>query len=54
MSRRPARIKESVPVSLARPRTDSTEADPVFVELCARLWASMKEEAAMAIMESDE
>ena len=54
MSRRPARIKESVPVSLARPRTDSTEADPVFVELCARLWASMKEEAAMAIMESGE
>ena len=54
MSRRPARIKESVPVSLARPRTDSTEADPAFVELCARLWASMKEEAAMAIMESGE
>ena len=52
MSRRPARIKESVPVSLARPRTDKTETDPVFVELCAQLWASMKEEAVMAIMES--
>ena len=40
--------------SLARPRADSTEADPAFAELYARLWASMKEEAAMAIMESDE
>lgn len=54
MSRRPARIKESVPVSLGRPRTDNTETDPVFVELCAQLWASMKEEAVMAIMESGE
>ena len=39
--------------SLARPRADSTEADPAFAELYARLWASMKA-AAMAIMESDE
>jgi NitT/TauT family transport system ATP-binding protein len=41
---RPARVKESVPIELPRPRPLQVKRDPRFQEYVDRVWASIQEE----------
>ncbi len=54
MSRRPGRIREIVPVDIPRPRKIiSVRAHPRYIELRARLWEMLKQEAVQENVHED-
>jgi NitT/TauT family transport system ATP-binding protein len=52
LSRRPGRIQAVLPVPLARPRSEATQADPAFLALADTIWQQIKDAAAEALAEA--
>ena len=53
MTRRPGRIKEVVPVPLARPRTLALLSDPAFHQIVGRIWELLRPEGARGADDAD-
>lgn len=51
LSRRPGRVRAVLPVPLARPRDESMQASPSFVQFARDIWAMVKDEARAAMGE---
>jgi NitT/TauT family transport system ATP-binding protein len=49
LSRRPGRVLEIVPVELKRPRTETMQGEPGFVQAVERIWGLVKAQARAAL-----
>ena len=53
LSRRPGEVLDLVPVKLGRPRRESQQGDPVFVQATDRIWGLIKAQARAALLEAE-
>jgi len=51
LSRRPGEVLEAVPIELPRPRRESQQGDPVFVQTADRIWGLIKSQAQAALLD---
>ena len=51
LSRRPGEVLDVVPVKLPRPRRESQQGDPVFVQTADRIWGLIKSQARAALLD---
>jgi len=53
LSRRPGEVLDTVPIELPRPRRESQQGDPVFVQTADRIWGLIKSQAQAALLDHD-
>jgi NitT/TauT family transport system ATP-binding protein len=51
LSRRPGRVLATVPVALARPRTEAMMGEPAFTRMAEEIWGLIRSQAAAALVE---
>jgi NitT/TauT family transport system ATP-binding protein len=53
LSRRPGEVLDVVPIKLPRPRRESQQGDPAFVQAVDRIWGLIKSQAQAAFLEGE-
>jgi NitT/TauT family transport system ATP-binding protein len=51
LSRRPGEVLDVLPIKLPRPRRESQQADPAFVQAADRIWGLIKSQAQAALLD---
>jgi NitT/TauT family transport system ATP-binding protein len=53
LSRRPGEVLDSVPIKLTRPRSESQQGEPAFIQAVDRIWGLIKSQAKAALLEGE-